>query len=77
MNSVLRNTSNDLIDLIERMLAKDPLERIDMLRLLEHPWILKYKLGDENSDFETKSEEKYKETPWEPPGFNEENVDQV
>ena len=60
---MLRNTSNDLIDLIEQMLKKDPLERIDMIKLLDHPWILKYKLSEENSDFETKSEDKIKGTP--------------
>ena len=75
MNSVLRNTSNDLIDLIEKMLTKDPAERIDMIKLLDHPWILKYKLGDEDSDFEPNSEDKSKETPLEPPRFNEDSVD--
>ena len=75
---MLRNTSNDLIDLIEKMLTKDPAERIDMIKLLDHPWILKYKLRDEDSDLDVSSEGKSKgTTPIEPPRFNEDSVDQV
>ena len=40
---MLKNTSDDLIDLIDRMLKKDPEQRIDNLEVFEHPWIKKYR----------------------------------
>ena len=47
MNSLLRKTSDDLIDLIEQMLHKEWGKRIDMLGIYDHPWIVKYKRRDE------------------------------
>ena len=43
LNYKLRTLSDELIDLIERMLDKDPLSRIDMIEIFEHPWMIKYK----------------------------------
>jgi serine/threonine protein kinase len=42
LNSTLRKVSDSLIDLVERMLCKDPAKRIDMLQIFDHPWITKY-----------------------------------
>lgn len=56
LNIILRKTSNELIDLIERMLLKDPHERIDMMQILSHPWVEKYKLRDEESEPEESEE---------------------
>jgi len=53
MNSLLRKTSDELIDLIEQMLHKEWGKRIDMLGIYDHPWIVKYKRRDErDSDVE-------------------------
>lgn len=43
LNYVLRRTSDDVIDLIEKMLCKDPAKRIDDLGIFEHPWIKQHK----------------------------------
>ena len=43
LNILLSKISDDLIDLIDQMLQKDPLKRIDILRIYEHPWIIKFK----------------------------------
>ena len=43
LNLLLRNLSDDLIDLIDKMVQKDPTKRIDILNIYEHPWIVKYK----------------------------------
>jgi|TARA_B110000285_G_C15077184_1_gene591424 serine/threonine protein kinase len=43
LNYKLRKLSDELIDLIERMLDKDPNSRIDMIEIFEHPWMIKYK----------------------------------
>jgi serine/threonine protein kinase len=42
VNATLRKISDNLIDLIERMLDKNPYKRIDMLQIFDHPWITKY-----------------------------------
>lgn len=47
MNNLLRKTSDDLIDLLEQMLCKNMSQRIDMLGIYDHPWIIKYKRKDE------------------------------
>ena len=52
----MRCTSDDVIDLIEKMLDKDPITRIDMIKVNEHPWIVKYKTKAERwSDEESLS----------------------
>ena len=56
MNIALRKTSDELIDLIERMLLKDPNERIDMMQIFAHPWINRYKRRDEESEPEESEE---------------------
>lgn len=38
----LKTLSDDLIDLVDKMLIKDPERRIDMLQIFEHPWMQKY-----------------------------------
>jgi serine/threonine protein kinase len=43
LNILLYKISDDLIDLIDQMLLKDPAKRIDILRIYEHPWIIKFK----------------------------------
>lgn len=43
LNRRLRLVSDDCINLIERMLCKDPNNRIAMVEIFEHPWIQKYK----------------------------------
>jgi serine/threonine protein kinase len=43
LNIMLSKISDDLIDLIDLMLLKDPSKRIDILRIYEHPWIVKFK----------------------------------
>jgi len=56
LNTTLRKTSDSLIDLLERMLCKDPIERIDMLQIFDHPWITKYsRKYEESSDEEKRS----------------------
>jgi serine/threonine protein kinase len=56
LNTTLRKTSDNLIDLLERMLCKDPMERIDMLQIFDHPWITKYsRKYEESSDEEKRS----------------------
>ena len=48
---MLKGVSDELIDLIEQMLDKDPEKRIDNLAIFEHPWIRKYKkFRDDYSD---------------------------
>ena len=47
MNNMLRDTTDELIDLIDQMLCKDPVKRIAMMEVYEHPWIVKYKYKDE------------------------------
>lgn len=47
LNGILKRTSDELIDLVEGMLEKCPLARLDMIRIYEHPWIMRYKLKDE------------------------------
>ena len=47
LNGLLKRTSDELIDLVEGMLEKSPLDRLDMIKIFEHPWILRYKLKDE------------------------------
>ena len=42
LNISLRKISDNLIDLLEKMLCKDPYKRIDMLQIFDHPWITKY-----------------------------------
>ena len=54
LNITLRRTSDNLIDLLDRMLCKNPQERIDMLQIFDHPWITKYSRKYENSDDEDK-----------------------
>ena len=49
---MLKNTSDDLIDLIEKMLHKDPEQRIDNLSIFEHPWIMKYSYDRFQDDYE-------------------------
>jgi serine/threonine protein kinase len=39
---MLKTTSDNLIDLIEMMLHKDPEQRLTMFEVFEHPWIQKY-----------------------------------
>lgn len=39
LNIMLKKTSDELIDLIEKMLTKDPEQRIDNLSIFEHPWL--------------------------------------
>ncbi len=43
LNILLQKISDDLIELLEIMLHKDPSKRIDILRIYEHPWIVKFK----------------------------------
>lgn len=43
LNYKLKKISDDAIDLMEKMLTKDPLKRIDMIEIYEHPWVEKYK----------------------------------
>ena len=43
LNKRLRRMSDDLIDLILKMLHKDPYERIDVHSIYQHPWMQKYK----------------------------------
>ena len=43
LNKRLRKVSDDCIDLMEQMLHKDPVKRIEMIEIFEHPWIQKYK----------------------------------
>lgn len=52
LNMTLRKTSDNLIDLLNRMLCKNPLERIDMLQIFDHPWITKYSKKYEDSSDE-------------------------
>jgi serine/threonine protein kinase len=47
MNTLLRKTSDDFIDLLEQMLCKNMGQRIDILSIYDHPWIVKYKRKDE------------------------------
>jgi serine/threonine protein kinase len=47
MNSLLRKTSDEFIDLLEQMLCKNMGQRIDILGIYDHPWIVKYKRKDE------------------------------
>ena len=47
LNSILKRTSDELIDLVEGMLEKSPLDRFDMIKIYEHPWIMRYKLKGE------------------------------
>ena len=44
---MLKSTSDDLIDLIDRMLKKDPESRIDNLEIFDHPW-MNITFSDEN-----------------------------
>ena len=39
LNLRLRNVSDECIDLIQKMLCKDPNNRIEMIDILDHPWI--------------------------------------
>ena len=55
LNSILRKTSDDLIDLVEKMLSKDPEKRIDMIEIYEHPWMEKYRLKEEKWSDEEQS----------------------
>ena len=50
LNMMLKNMSDELIDLIEQMLQKDPEKRIDNLGIFDHPWIRKYKKFTDDSD---------------------------
>jgi serine/threonine protein kinase len=43
INGILQKTSDDLIDLIESMLKKEATERIEVLQIFEHPWMVKYR----------------------------------
>lgn len=49
--------SEDLIDLITKMLAKNPLTRITLPEIFEHSWIQRYEriLGTSVADFRLKS----------------------
>ena len=58
MNWMLKSTSDELIDLIEQMLHKDPEKRIDNLGIFDHPWIRKYKKFAEDSDSENSNDSK-------------------
>lgn len=51
---MLKNTSDDLIDLIDQMLKKDPEQRIGNLGILNHPWIKKNRFPD---DYGSESDE--------------------
>ena len=57
LNIMLKSTSDDLIDLIEKMLNKDPEQRIDNLSLFEHPWITKYSYDPFYDDYESSDEQ--------------------
>ena len=48
INGILQKTSDDLIDLIERMLAKDASARIEVLDIYDHPWMVKHRNRAEN-----------------------------
>ena len=47
--------SDDLIDLLLKMLEKDPNKRIELIDIFEHPWITKFK--DKERMYEFSSEE--------------------
>ena len=55
---MLKNTSDDLIDLIEKMLKKDPEQRIDNLSVFEHPWIMKYRYDGFQDEYESSEDQK-------------------
>lgn len=61
----LRKLSDECIDLIVKMLEKDPNKRIEMIDIFEHPWINMHmdQLNqiDESSDDITDSDEEYSE----------------
>lgn len=38
--SLLKTVSDEFIDFIEKMLCKDPLQRIEIFKIMEHPWML-------------------------------------
>jgi len=42
LNYKLKSLSENAIDLLQKMLHKDPLKRIDMIGVFEHPWMIKY-----------------------------------
>lgn len=50
---MLKSTSDELIDLIEKMLNKDPEQRIDNLSIFEHAWIMKYRYDPFNDSYES------------------------
>ena len=54
---MLKSTSDDLIDLIDRMLKKDPESRIDNLEIFDHPWIKKYRYDRFHDDYGSEEEE--------------------
>lgn len=62
-NCRLRMVSEDCIDLILKMLEKDPAKRIEMIEVFEHPWVVKQKhpissssVLDPDSDSESEAE---------------------
>jgi serine/threonine protein kinase len=57
LNSRLKKVSEECIDLIEKMLCKDPCKRIEMIDIFDHPFIQKYKMREI-----AESDEEFEET---------------
>lgn len=53
LNGKLRKISDDCIDLLERMLKKEPETRINIIEIYEHPWIEKYKFRGYDSEVDS------------------------
>lgn len=57
---MLKSTSDELIDLIDKMLKKDPDQRIDNLEIFDHPWIKKYRYNRFGDDYGSEEEDESK-----------------
>lgn len=45
LNSRLKTISDECIDLVEKMLCKEPSNRIDLIDIYDHPFVTKHKYG--------------------------------
>jgi len=48
INGILQKTSDDFVDLIEKMLTKEAATRIEVLDIYDHPWMVRYRNKAEN-----------------------------
>jgi len=55
LNSRLKRISDNCLDLLMKMLDKDPAKRIELIDIFEHPWIVDHK--EKNYNYECSSSE--------------------